>query len=308
MPGWIERRGRNRWKGRHRDPAGREHSKTFTRRLDAQRWLADMETKKARGEWLDPNLGKVTVGRWAEGWLARQVQLKPSTRIRYDVALRNQILPHWGPYPLNAVTHGDVAVWVSRLAETGLSPASVRYAHRVLSLLLAHAVRDGRIARNPAEGVRLPRLRRSQKRFLDHEAVDRLATAAGRYDLLIRVMAYTGLRWGEVAALRARAVDLDRRRLHVVEAASEASGRITIGTPKSHQARWVPFPRFLTEPLARHLQGVQPGDLVFTAPEGGPLRNSNFRRRVFDRAAREAGLPGLRPHDYADLRVMPMSA
>lgn len=105
------------------------------------------------------------------------------------------------------------------------------------------------------------------------------------------------MRWGEVAALRVRHVDLARRRIHVVEAASEASGRITIGTPKSHQARWLPIPRFLVEPLSDQVRGLGPDDLVFTAPEGGPLRNSNFRRRVFDRAADSVGLTDLRIHD-----------
>lgn len=297
MPGWIDRRGKGRWRARYRGPDGQERSRTFPRRLDAQRWLDDQGSRVSRGDWLDPNLAKITVGAWARDWLAGQVQLKPATRIRYDVALRNQVLPTWGRVPLRAVTHADVAAWVQQLSESGLAPATVRYAHRVLSLILGHAVRDGRLGRNPAEGIRLPRIQRGAMRFLDHDEVDRLARACGRYDLLVRLLAYTGMRWGEVAALRVRHVDLARRRIHVVEAASEASGRITIGTPKSHQARWVPVPRFLVEPLSDHVRGLGPGDLVFTAPEGGPLRNSNFRRRVFDGAAQNVGLGRLRPHD-----------
>lgn len=272
-------------------------SRTFSRRVDAQRWLASVESEKARGDWLDPDLSKITVGAWARDWLAGQVQLKPATQIRYDVALRNQILPSWGQVPLNAVTHPAIATWVQRLSESGLAPATVRYAHRVFSLLLSRAVRDGRIGRNPADGIRLPRTHRGEMRFLDHHEVDQLARACERYDLLIRLLAYTGMRWGEIAALRVRYVNLARRRIDIVEAASEASGRVTIGTPKSHQSRWVPLPRFLVDPLAEHIRDRRPSDLVFTAPEGGPLRNSNFRRRVFDRAARAVGLDGLRPHD-----------
>jgi integrase len=133
--------------------------------------------------------------------------------------------------------------------------------------------------------------------FLDHDQVDALANAAGDYALLVRVFAYTGLRWGEATALRGQRVDLVRRPLNVVEAASEHSGQVTIGTPKSHQRRYVPLPEFLAAELAHHLRGRRLGDLVFTAPGGGPLRNSNFRRDVFDPAARVAGLTGLRPHD-----------
>ena len=69
------------------------------------------------------------------------------------------------------------------------------------------------------------------------------------------------------------------------------------GTPKSHQQRSVPIPRFLTDDLAVLLAGRGPEDLVFTAPEGGVLRLMGFRRRVFDRAAMAVGLPGLTPHE-----------
>jgi len=272
-------------------------SRTFSRKVDAQRWLAAVESEKTRGDWLDPDLSKITVGVWAHDWLAGQVQLKPATQIRYNVALRNQILPSWDRVPLNAITHTGVGAWVQGLCDSGLAPATVRYAHRVLSLILGHAVRDGRISRNPAQGVRLPRVHRSHMRFLDHHEVDQLAKACQRYDLLIRILAYTGLRWGEAAALRVRRVDLVRRRLDIAEAMSEASGRITFGTPKTHQRRSVPIPRFLLDQLAEHMRDLTHDALVFSAPEGGPLRNTNFRRRVFDPAAASVGLAPLRPHD-----------
>lgn len=97
-----------------------------------------------------------------------------------------------------------------------------------------------------------------------------LAEACGDYGTLVHVLAYTGLHWGEATALRVRRVDLHRRRLNVVEAASEHSGRITIGTPKSHQQRQVPFPAFLAGELATLLRARQADDLVFTARPGGP--------------------------------------
>jgi integrase len=72
---------------------------------------------------------------------------------------------------------------------------------------------------------------------------------------------------------------------------------VVVGTTKTHQRRSVPIPRFLADELADHLAGKAPGDLVFTAPEGGVLRNTNFRPRFFDPAAEKAGLPGLTPHE-----------
>ena len=83
-----------------------------------------------------------------------QVQLKPSTFARYELILRKQVLPTWERMPLSKVTFTDVGVGVHELSASHLSPASVRQAHREFSLLPDHAVHDGRLARNPAKGVR----------------------------------------------------------------------------------------------------------------------------------------------------------
>jgi len=83
-----------------------------------------------------------------------------------------------------------------------------------------------------------------------------------------------------------------RRRLSVVEAVSEVRGKLIWGTPKSHQIRSVPIPRFLVDDLAVVMAGKAPGDLVFTTRRGAVLRNLNFRRDVFDAAATAAGAGG----------------
>ncbi|MGW3603300.1 tyrosine-type recombinase/integrase [Micromonospora sp. NPDC005161] len=246
---------------------------------------------------IDPARARVTVGVWAAQWMAAQVQLKPTTRARYEVALRRQVFPTWEDIPLSTVSYAEVAAWVQRLTASGLAPATVRYAHRVLSLVLAHAVRDGRMSRNPAEGVRLPRVVKEEPVFLDHDQVAMLAEACGRYGLLVRFLAYTGLRWGEASALRVSRLDLLRRRVTVAVAFAEVGGELVEGTPKNHQRRSVPIPRFLVDELAAHIAGKRRDELAFTAPNGGPLRNTNFRSRVFAPAAASVGLAGLTPHD-----------
>ena len=94
------------------------------------------------------------------------------------------------------------------------------------------------------------RARRS--RALTDAEVARLAAAAGPYRLHVLFLAYTGLRWGEFAALRVRNVDLLRRRVTVAESASEVQGVMTLGPTKTHQRRVVVLPRLLVEPLAEH--------------------------------------------------------
>jgi integrase len=156
---------------------------------------------------------------------------------------------------------------------------------------------DNRLARNAAAGVDLPRLPTVEHRYLTHKQVAALAEEIGAYRLLVLTLAYCGLRWGEVAALKVRHVDLMRGRLTVTEAVADTNGVMVFGTPKSHQTRSVPLPRFLRGDLANHLAGKTQDDLVFTAPRGGVLRVQNFRRRYFDLAAREVGLHGLVLHE-----------
>jgi len=100
--------------------------------------------------------------------------------------------------------HADGASWVASLSRS-LSPASVRYVHRTFSLLMDLAVRDGRIVRDPALGVPLPRVGRRARRFLTSAEVTRLVHAGGSDGLTLRVLALTGLRFGELAALRSAA-------------------------------------------------------------------------------------------------------
>jgi integrase len=83
----------------------------------------------------------------------------------------------------------------------------------------------------------------------------------------------------------------------VAVAFAEVGGRLIEGTPKNHQRRSVPIPRFLVDELAAHVAGKRRDDLVITAPNGGPLRNTNFRPRIFEPAAASVGLAGITPHD-----------
>ena len=163
------------------------------------------------------------------------------------------------------------------------------------------AIRDGRLARDPTIGVRKPRPPRGRQRFLTHGEVEKLARELpAPYDLLVVLLAYTGLRFGEASALRVASVDLARGRLVVDRALTELGGRISEGTTKTHRSRTVPIPRLLRSRLADYIGGRDAGEWLFPAPEGRPLRNSNFRHRFFDPAVQRAGLAPLTPHDLRD--------
>ncbi|MGI9085610.1 MAG: tyrosine-type recombinase/integrase [Aeromicrobium sp.] len=195
------------------------------------------------------------------------------------------------------MTFEGVAAWVAEMASEGLSASRTRQAYHLFSSILDDAVKGSRLGRNPATGVELPRMIERPRRYLTHGQVADLADSAGESRTLILVLAYCGLRWGEVVALRVGRVDPLRGRLEVVEAVADVSGRLVLGSPKSHQHRSVPVPGFLRDELTAAMAGKNVDDLVFTSPEGAMLRGPNFRRHTFDDACRAAGLDGLTPHE-----------
>jgi integrase len=123
-----------------------------------------------------------------------------------------------------------------------------------------------------------------------------VAGQRGRDRLAILFLGYTGVRYGEMAALRVRNLDLLKRRALIAEAFADVNGRAVFDTPKTHQRRSVPLPRFLVDELADHIAGKQPDDFVFAAEKGGVLHLRNFRRQSFNPAVAESGLYGLTPH------------
>ena len=191
----IAKRDDGRWRARYRDTDGHEDSRHFDRRVDAQAWLDTVTTAVQTGTYSDPKRGQVTLGEWARTWSDAQGHLKPSTRERYAGLLRSHVLPQWNHVPLNQITHAGVQAWTSTLAGER-SPSTAVKAHRVLALVLALAVRDGRIARNPATGISLPREPQRDRAYLTHSQVHRLAAAAGDDATVILFLAYTGLRFG----------------------------------------------------------------------------------------------------------------
>ena len=289
------RNGKTTYRVRYRDPAGGQRSRVFARKADAQRFLNETETAKARGTWTDPALGRVLFGDWLGEWWATTTNLRPSTRARDESVLRRLALPRFGDASLAAISQRDVRAWVAELSARGLAPATVQKAYQLLGKVLAAAVDAGMLAQSPCRRVPLPKVEREEMRFLTPAEVATLGDAIhARYRALVLVGAYGGLRIGELAGLRRRRVDLLRGTVQVAEIVVEVRGVLHMGPPKTRASRrTVGLPRFVVEELVIHLAG--PGDLdafVFTAPEGGPLRVNLFRARVWRPAVTAAGAGG----------------
>ena len=209
--------------------------------------------------------------------------------------------PRWGQAQLGSITHADVVAWVAEI-QRDRSAGLTRHTLAILSQMLELAVRDGRLPRNVARGVRRPRLSRPVQRFLSQEEVARLARdTPPPYDVLVILLAFTGLRFGEAAGLTVGDVDLARSRISVNWSVTESgSGELHRDSPKTYRRRTVPIPAFLRDRLAVHIAGRAPDEPLFPSPKGGLLCNSNSRHTTFDPAVKRAGLVPLTPHNLRD--------
>ena len=289
------RNGKTTYRARYRDPAGGQRSKVFARKADAQRFLSETETAKARGTWTDPALGRVLFRDWLGEWWATTTNLRASTRERDEPLLRRLALPRFGDAPLAAISQRDVRAWVAELSAGPLAPATVQKAYQLLGKVMGAAVDAGMLAQSPCRRVPLPKVEREEMRFLTPAEVARLADAIDpRYRALVLVAAYGGLRIGELAGLRRRRVDLLRGTVEVAEIVTEVGGVLHIGPPKTRAGRrTVGLPRFVVEELAAHLADPSdPEAFVFTAPQGGRCGSTAFRARVWRPASRPPGWTG----------------
>jgi hypothetical protein len=157
----VQKRG-DRWQARYRAPDGRERTKRFDRKVDAQRWLATVEADKARGTYVDPEAGKRTFADYAASWRAGQVH-RPTTAAQVETHLRRHILPTFGRRRLSSVRPSDVQAWVADRA-TVLEPATVEVVYRYLSAIFKAAVEDGLLAKSPCRGIRLPKVEKPRCR------------------------------------------------------------------------------------------------------------------------------------------------
>ncbi len=206
-----------------REASGRQRSKTFRTKREADAFLAEVESALNRGVYIAPDAGRVRFGDYAERWLASRNNER-TTAARDTSIMRNHVLARWGRTPLAGLGHSAVQAWVTSLGQR-LSPASVSECFRLDSSVMRSAVRDRLIGHNPCDGVKVARRRR---RDTDDQTISRLElvrrllpAVPDRYRPLVGIAAGMGLRWGEVVGLRWDAIDLGAAVVTVVRVAEE---------------------------------------------------------------------------------------
>lgn len=249
----------------------------------------------------NPN-GAMTLTRWHEEyWKVIEASVRPSTQRCYDVGWRLRVKPWLGTKRLDEIT--SPIIETAMVKWTGGASAK-NDALAVLSRLLDGARRARIIDYNPAREVKRPSMRESispTSRALTVRQVEQLldAISDGVYRRYAAALCFTGMRAGEVTALRVRDVDTNRGIIHVARSLSPGrNGELVEQSPKSHKEREVPLTELLRPHLDEALRGKGPDDLVFDGPDGGRLTNHNFTRAVRWQKLRVAlGRPDLRVHD-----------
>src|SRR5579875_886866 len=279
-------------------------TQVFERKADAVAWEQDQRRRLRLGEWIDPRRGQVPLSVVAAEWLGSRGSVKRRTRESDEAAWRNYIQPRFGNWPVASITAAEVASWVGSLVGRGLAPSTATRALATLRSVLAFAVADGRVQHNVAAVVRKPtsgRARREGQALTLGEVFALAEACKGRYRDVVPVLALAGLRWGELAGLQVGdRVSVPGPGLRVRRAvlASRGGGALYVDTLKNNRARTVPLVMDLVPIIDRWSAGKASDAWLFGAPEGGPLRESNWKRSVGWSAATSAvGVPGLRVHD-----------
>jgi len=286
---------------RYYKPDGKQGAKRgFRTKREAEEFAATVSVAITQNSYIDPADSRVTVAALAEVWLQDQAAvLKPSSLHPLESAWRVHVEPRWGTTRIAAIRYSDVRAWVTELSSSRGATTVIR-SYGILASILDIAVRDRRIAENPARGIKLPRKRPKRRVYLSHAQVDQLAAEAG-YPEVVYFLAYTGLRWGEATALRIADVDFSRRRVQVQENAVMVNGKVLTGTPKTHVTRSVPYPDFLGPELQLLARGRRPSQLLF-GDGVNHLRLPNSQDGWFANAVRRARakdptFPSVTPHD-----------
>jgi integrase len=280
-----------RWLAVWTGPDGREQSAAFARRSDADRYAAAMETDLARGVYVGPAAGRVTVAEWCETWLAGYRTRRPSTVRQARVHLR-LITAEFGALPLAAVRPSQVRAWTARLAAEGRAASYVAAVHGRLAQVMADAVHDGLLPRSPCsrrtspgQGRQRPYVATTEQVWALHDAMPPRLRAA------VLLGAFAGLRSAESCGLRAADVDFMRGIVRpCVQYPAEP-----LKTDISRTA--VPVPAAMTLELSAHV-ARWPGEWLLCGRDGGQLSPAALERAVRAARTRVPGLPaGFRYHD-----------
>src|SRR5215218_774360 len=294
--------GSKRYRARWIGVGGRERSRTFVLKKDADRFVLEQQRRASLGALYQAP--PETLGEFAVGWLDRYaLRVRPSSLDRAREVMQH--LDAFSAVALDEIRPAAVEDHIAALAKR--APRQAELTLRLLKQVLANAKERGHLVDEAVFRVKAPRREPKEMQFLEWDEVEELAAnTVAPYGNMVMLAALTGLRQGELFALRDRNIDLEAKTVRV-ENGTYAGELVPVKTRASR--RRVDLSSTAVRVVRRQLLARKPNELglVFPSPEGRILNDDNFRHRVFSPAVRRTKLIGFRFHDlrhtYAALMV-----
>jgi integrase len=313
--GTISRRKDGRWEGRYYVPTedGPKRKVIYGKtRAEVSEKLTKALSDRANGIVYDNE--NITIGEYLDVWLKGSVygSVRQSTYDRDTNLVNNHIKPVLGSLKLKKLNSAHVQNFYRNRLDTGLSASTVRKIHDILRRGLAQAVDWHLTQRNVADVVvKPPRPVPKEIVALSADETRRLLDAAAedRLEALYVLAVHTGMRQGEMLALRWQDVDIENAVLSVRRTLTRRGGKVAFGEPKTKKSRRsIRLTPQAVDALRAHLERqlrdmeilgdhYQDQGLIFTTDTGAPINPSNLRQRSFTPLLKRAGLPHMRFHD-----------
>lgn len=290
------------------------HSKTIHgNKKDAQAYLTKVLRERDLGEFIEPS--RITLSEYLDEWLkiAVKPRVEEKTYNDYSDRLRLYIKPPLGGFKLAKISPEQIQIIYNGMIERGLSPRTVRYTHSILRNALQQAVKWGKMNRNPADLVDLPKQKRAEMKVLSPgEAVRFMAVIVySRFKAFFSLLLSSGMRPGEALGLKWPDIDFEGKRVTVNRSLTDIRGRgWALKEPKTDRSRrTIPLPALVIEDLLEHktIQAAEklkakPGEyndqgFIFAAKNGEPMIENNIAKRYFKPLLKDAGLPDIRLYD-----------
>jgi len=291
----------DRWLVRWRSESGEQLKRSFPRKSGhdpetcAEAFDARRHADEARGEWIDPRIGRTPIQNYALAWMKSRLH-KTGTVDTYELHLRNHIMPVFGDYGLAAIRPTMVQQWIKDLQSVkGLAPRTIETIYVIFASIMRGAVRDGYIRKTPCVDIRLPEISKTIVRLLTPVQVLALADAMPqRYALLVLLGAGAGLRQGEAFGLALDRIDGAAGMITIDRQVVVVDRCPVLAPPKTTASlRDVPMPRFLLGAVTDHSARLNLGssDVLCHTPRGTLLRRDYYNREIWKPAIAAAGLP-----------------